>query len=75
MLEYMSFLTAMYRSKNRDEAVEAEILAYIRENRADYVANSRDGIAARNFARIVNEDLSKLFFRIWRKQTKAEREN
>ena len=65
MLEYMSFLLAMYRSKTRDAAVESAILDFIRTNRDDYIANTKDGLKAKSFARIINPSLSDFFFRTW----------
>ena len=67
MLEYMSFLLAMYRSKTRDTDVESRILDFIHANRDDYIANTNDGFKAKSFARIITPSLSNFFYKIWPK--------
>ena len=67
MLEYMSFLLAMYRSKVKDTDIEVEILDFIHVNRDDYIANTNDGFKAKAFAKIITPSLSNFFFKIWPK--------
>ena len=59
MLEYMSFLLAMYRKGVRDLIIEQEILTFIKTNRRDYIRYTKDGFAAKCYAIIAGSFLNR----------------
>ena len=65
MIEYVSCLLQMYRSKVRDAEMEKEILRFVSMHRHDFIRRSGDGFAARACVALLNPLSSRLFFAIW----------
>ena len=65
MIEYVSCLLLMYRSKVRDREMEREILRFVREHRRDFIRNSGDGFAAKACIALLDPLSSGLFYAIW----------
>lgn len=69
MLEYMYCLLQCYRDGHRDARAEAEILAYVREHRQDYLQYTHDVPGAKYMARFLNKQTATTIRRLarWRK--------
>lgn len=65
MLEYMSCMLQMYRSRIHDKKVEKGVLSFVHAHRRDYILHGKDSPTAKCFAAVLTPLTHMLFFRIW----------